>query len=90
MAVIGTGLRGCNQIARLPQIVAPAKAGAQGKRLKSLDSRLRGNDEIKHLRAKIQFPDSGLRRLVAGEINGAEQLQRRMFRNPFANESKIA
>jgi hypothetical protein len=31
---------------RWPNVVTPAKARAQGKRLKCLDSRLRGNDEI--------------------------------------------
>jgi pilus assembly protein CpaD len=34
------------------------KAGTQGKRLKSLGSRLRGNDETNHLQTKVQFPDN--------------------------------
>ncbi len=38
--------RACERIGSGCQIVAPAKAEAQGKRLKSLDSRLRGNDEM--------------------------------------------
>ena len=39
--------------------VAPAKAGAQGKRMKSLGSRFRGNDELNLVPAQTpQFPDS--------------------------------
>jgi hypothetical protein len=37
-------LRGCGRMQSARQLVAPAKAGAQSKRLKSLDSCLRGND----------------------------------------------
>jgi hypothetical protein len=32
-------------MAPVAKVVAPAKAGAQGERLKFLDSRFRGNDE---------------------------------------------
>jgi hypothetical protein len=36
----------CEEMPPARQVVAPAEAGAQGKRLKPLDSRLRGNDGV--------------------------------------------
>jgi hypothetical protein len=42
-------------------VVVLAKAGTQGKRMKSLGSRFRGNDELKLFRHKLQFSDSLLR-----------------------------
>ena len=44
------------------RIVAPAKAGAQGRRLKSLGSRFRGNDERKFRRARTPISDNLERR----------------------------
>ena len=41
------GVRGCERILPATDLVAPAKAGAQGQRLKSLGSRFRGNDGMR-------------------------------------------
>src|SRR5713101_9083234 len=66
--------RACERIGSGLQIVAPAKAGVQSKRLKSLDSRLRGNDEMS---------DAGFILTISSHTRKRESRAARPLRSPW-------
>ena len=68
-------LRVCERMPSARQLVAPAKAGVQGKRLKSLDSRLRGNDGMSGVTLISGIPSQALStKIMAGPKAGAMRL----------------
>ena len=53
-------LRVCERMPSARQLVAPTKAGVQGKGLKSLDSRLRGNNGMSRVALISAIPSQAL------------------------------